>query len=77
MLSQFGWYSLMENVETRQMRHAPLFPWVPSGDVILKSLFRQSVGLWHSRWCKENLFEQCRIESVADHGSYGFVKDGS
>ena len=61
----------MENVETRKMRHAPLFQWAASGNVIRKSLFRESDGQWHAGWCNENLFEQCRIESVADHGSYG------
>ncbi|MBI4657823.1 MAG: hypothetical protein HY735_03050 [Verrucomicrobia bacterium] len=66
------WDSLMENVETRKMRHAPLFQWAASGNVIRKSVFRESDGQWHSGWCNENLFEQCRIESVADHGSYGF-----
>jgi len=66
------WDCLMENVETRKMRHAPLFQWAASGNVIRKSLFRESDGQWHAGWCNENLFEQCRIESVADHGAYGF-----
>lgn len=66
------WDCLMENVETRKMRHAPLFQWAASGNVIRKSLFRESDGQWHAGWCNENLFEQCRIESVADHGSYGY-----
>lgn len=66
------WDSLMENVETRKMRHAPLFQWGAAGNVIRKSLFRESDGQWHAGWCNENLFEQCRIESVADHGAYGF-----
>lgn len=67
-----SWDSLMENVETRKMRHAPLFQWAASGNVIRKSLFRESDGQWHAGWCNENLFEQCRVESVADHGAYGF-----
>jgi hypothetical protein len=66
------WDCLMENVETRKMRHAPLFQWAASGNVIRKSLFRESDGQWHAGWCNENLFEQCRIGSVADHGAYGF-----
>ena len=66
------WDCLMENVETRTMRHAPLFQWAASGNVIRKSLFRESDGQLHAGWCNENLFEQCRIESVADHGSYGY-----
>jgi hypothetical protein len=66
------WDCLMENVETRKMRHAPLFQWAASGNVIRQSLFRESDGQWHAGWCNENLFEQCRIESVADHGAYGF-----
>ncbi len=66
------WDCLMENVETRKLRHAPLFQWAASGNVIRKSLFRESDGQWHAGWCNENLFEQCRIESVADHGAYGF-----
>lgn len=66
------WDCLMENVETRKLRHAPLFQWAASGNVIRQSLFRESDGQWHAGWCNENLFELCRIESVADHGAYGF-----
>ena len=66
------WDCLMENVETFKMRHAPLFQWAASGCVIRKGIFHESDGQWHSGWTHENLIEQCVIESVRDHGSYGY-----
>lgn len=63
---------LMENVVTRSFRHAPLVQWSSAGNVIRRSLFEQSDGQWHSGWTNENLFENCVIESVADHGAYGY-----
>ncbi len=66
------WDCLMENVETFVMRHGPLFQWAAAGNVIRKSVFHDSDGQWHSGWTNENLIEQCVIESVRDHGSYGY-----
>ncbi|MBN2312564.1 MAG: right-handed parallel beta-helix repeat-containing protein [Sedimentisphaerales bacterium] len=66
------WDCLIENVETFKMRHAPLFQWAASGCVIRKSVFHESDGQWHSGWTHENLIEQCVIQSVRDHGSYGY-----
>ena len=67
-----SWDCLMENVETRVMRHAPLYQWAASGCVIRKSVFHESDAQWHSGWTNENLLEQCVVTSVRDHGSYGY-----
>lgn len=66
------WDCLMENVETFKMRHAPLFQWAASGNVIRKSVFHESDGQWHAGWTHENLIEQCVIDSVRGHGGYGY-----
>ncbi|MHC4203085.1 MAG: glycosyl hydrolase family 28-related protein [Planctomycetota bacterium] len=71
------WDCLIENVETFNMRHAPLFQWAASGCVIRKSVFHESDGQWHAGWTNENLIEQCVIESVRGHGGYGFGMWGS
>ena len=67
-----SWDCLMENVETFRFRHAPLFQWAASGNVIRKSVFHDSDGQWHSGWTNENLMEQCIITSRRGHGSYGY-----
>ena len=66
------WDCLIENVETFKMRHAPLFQWAASGNVIRKSVFHESDGQWHAGWTNENLIEQCVIESARGHGGYGY-----
>ena len=66
------WDCLIENVETFKMRHAPLFQWAASGNVIRKSIFHESDGQWHAGWTNENLIEQCVIESVRGNGGYGY-----
>jgi hypothetical protein len=66
------WDCLIENIETFKMRHAPLFQWAASGNVIRKSIFHDSDGQWHAGWTNENLIEQCVITSVTGHGGYGF-----
>ena len=63
---------LIEDIETFKMRHAPLFQWAASGNVIRKSVFHESDGQWHAGWTNENLIEQCVIKSVTGHGGYGF-----
>ncbi|MFC1717437.1 hypothetical protein ACFL6S_27500, partial [Candidatus Poribacteria bacterium] len=74
---QSSWDCLIENIETYKMRHAPLFQWAASGNVIRKSVFHESDGQWHAGWTNENLMEQCVIESVRGHGGYGFGLWGS
>ncbi|MFP4250470.1 MAG: right-handed parallel beta-helix repeat-containing protein [Armatimonadota bacterium] len=64
--------SLMEDVETFRMRHAPLVQWAASGNVIRNSVFHESDAQWHSGWTNENLFENCVITSVRGHGGYGY-----
>ena len=66
------WDCLIENVETFKMRHAPLFQWAASGNVIRKSVFHESDAQWHSGWTNENLMEQCVVTSVRGHGGYGY-----
>ncbi|MGI5816610.1 MAG: right-handed parallel beta-helix repeat-containing protein [Armatimonadota bacterium] len=71
-----GWENsfdcLMEDVETFRYRHAPLYQWAASGNVIRNSVFHESDGQWHSGWTNENLFENCVITSVRGHGAYGY-----
>jgi hypothetical protein len=62
----------MENVTTTNMRHAPLFQWSASGNVIRDSVFHNSDAQWHSGWTHENLMENCVITSVKGNGGYGF-----
>jgi hypothetical protein len=69
---EYSYDCLMEGVETFKLRHAPLFQWSASGNVIRKSVFHESDGQWHSGWTNENLMEQCVIESVRGNGGYGF-----
>jgi hypothetical protein len=40
--------------------------------VIRNSVFHESDMQWHAGWTNENLFENCVVTSVQDHGSYGF-----
>ncbi len=68
---EHSWDCLMEGVETYLMRHAPLVQWATSGCVIRNSIFHDSDMQWHAGWTNENLFENCTVISVRDHGSYG------
>ncbi len=64
---------LMENVETFKMRHAPLFQWSASGNVIRNGVFHDSDAQWHSGWTNENLFENCVVLSdTTSNGGYGY-----
>ncbi len=63
---------LMDGVETFGLRHAPLYQWAASGNVIRNGVFHESDGQWHSGWTNENLFENCVITSVRGHGGYGY-----
>src|SRR5690606_31997567 len=62
---------LMENVTTYDMRHAPVYQWSSSGNVIRNSIFHNSDAQWHAGWTNENLFEGLVVESSQDGGSYG------
>jgi len=66
------WDCLIEDIETFKMRHAPLFQWAASGNVIRRGVFHESDGQWHAGWTNENLIEQCVITSVRGHGGYGY-----
>jgi hypothetical protein len=66
------WDCLMENVETFKLRHAPLFQWAASGNVIRKSVFHDSDAQWHAGWTNENLMEQCQVISTKGNGGYGY-----
>lgn len=63
--------SLMENVTTYDMRHAPVVQWATSGCVIRKSAFHNSDAQWHAGWTNENLFEELIVTASQDGGSYG------
>ena len=63
--------SLMENVTTYDMRHAPVLQWASSGNVIRDSQFHNSDAQWHAGWPNENLYEGLIVESSQDGGSYG------
>ncbi len=67
-----SWDCLMENVTTYKLRHAPLFQWAASGNVIRKSEFYDSDAQWHAGWTHENLIEQCKVVSVKGNGGYGY-----
>ncbi|MBQ7206271.1 MAG: hypothetical protein IJS01_00580 [Lentisphaeria bacterium] len=58
------WDSLMDETEVRKMRHAPLFQWAASGNVIRRSRFYGADMHWHAGWTNENLVEQCLIDAV-------------
>ena len=66
------WDCLMENMETFRLRHAPLFQWAASGNVVRKSVFHNSDAQWHAGWTNENLLEQCVITWARGNGGYGF-----
>lgn len=63
---------LMENTSTYKLRHAPLYQWSASGNVIRNSFFYDSDMQWHSGWCNENLFENCFVEVNRGNGAYGY-----
>ncbi|MCH5374791.1 MAG: right-handed parallel beta-helix repeat-containing protein, partial [Planctomycetes bacterium] len=66
------WDCLMDGCETFKLRHAPLFQWAASGNVIRNSRFHDSDGQWHSGWTNENLIEGCTIDSTQGNGGYGY-----
>jgi hypothetical protein len=69
----YAWDSLIEDFETFRMRHAPTLNWTCSGNVIRNSVFHESDAQWHSGWCSDNLFEQCRVESTTHkYNGYGY-----
>ncbi len=63
---------LMDGCETFKLRHAPLFQWAASGNVIRNSTFHDSDGQWHAGWTNENLIEGCTIDSAYGNGGYGY-----
>lgn len=62
---------LMDNVETKGLRHAPCLQWAASGNVIRNSRFTKSDAQWHAGWTSENLLEQCVVDAHGGKGSYG------
>lgn len=70
---EFAWDCLIENLETFKMRHAPILNWTCTGNVIRDSVFHESDAQWHSGWCRDNLYEQCTVESTTKkHRGYGY-----
>lgn len=69
----YAWDCLMERVEAARLRHGPLLNWSCSGNVMRECVMHEMDAQWHSGWCTDNLFEQCRIESTTTkHKGYGY-----
>ncbi len=68
----YAYDCLMDNIEARKMRHAPLVQWSAAGNVVRRSRFFDSDIQWHAGWTNENLFEQCTVESNRGNGGYGY-----
>lgn len=65
--------NLMDNVVTRNMRHAPCVQWSAAGNVVRNSVFHGSDAQWHSGWSNENLYENCTVISdTKANGGYGY-----
>ncbi len=65
---------LIANVETDSMRHAPLFNWSCSGNVVTGSTFHESDAQWHTGWCHDNLIENSTIITTTNQfNSYGWA----
>lgn len=70
----YAWDCLMDRFETDSMRHAPLFNWCASGNVVTGGVFRESDAQWHTGWCHDNLLENSRISTTTKQfGSYGWA----
>lgn len=68
-----SWDCLVERVNASRLRHGPLLNWACSGNVFRECTMREMDAQWHSGWCTDNLFEQCRIESTTTaHKGYGY-----
>lgn len=68
-----AWDCFMERGEATRLRHGPLLNWSCSGNVIRECVMHEMDAQWHSGWCTDNLFEQCRIESTTTkHKGYGY-----
>ena len=59
---EYSWDCLMEDITTYKLRHAPLFQWSASGNVIRNGVFHLSDGQWHSGWTNEN-----PVRAMRDH----------
>lgn len=72
-----GWFdnlhdSLMENVTTIRLRHAPNLQGQSSGNVIRNCVFENSDLQFHAFYPFENLVELCRVYATGGTGSYGY-----
>lgn len=63
--------SLMENVRTEKLRHAPTFQHGAQGCVIRASVFEDSDAQFHRGRTWDNLLENCTVNSVGSNQSYG------
>lgn len=69
-----AWDCLLSGVESYGMRHAPLFNWSCSGNVVTDSFFNESDAQWHTGWCHDNLIENSRIVTTTNKfNSYGWA----
>lgn len=67
-----AWDCLIENIQTRRLRHAPNAQWAAQGNVFRNSVFEQSDAQFHMGWAVENLFENCLVDAAKGSGSYGY-----
>ena len=69
-----AWDCLIDRVQSDRMRHAPLFNWDCSGNVVTGSDFNESDAQFHCGWAHENLIDNCRITTTSGkYNSYGWA----
>ena len=67
-----GTLSLIDDVYSRNMRHAPNFTGGTAG-VVRNSRFFSSDMQWHQNWGRAHLFENCEVDALKGTGSYGYA----
>lgn len=63
---------LAENIDARNLRHAPNIQWGATGNVIRNSVFYSSDAQYHMGFALENLYENCIVDAKRGTGSYGY-----
>ena len=67
-----GSFGLIDNVYTRNCRHAPNFSGNTAG-VVRNSRFDSSDLQWHNEWGREHLLENITVDALKGTGSYGYA----
>ncbi len=69
-----AWDCLMDRISSDRMRHAPLFNWSCSGNVVTGSDFNESDAQFHCGWAHDNLIDNSRIVTTTNqYSSYGWA----